>query len=117
MILFLDEDQAYLYWVAHHRSAFVLDCLRHPTKAHLVVHRATCPEIKRSESKRTHWTTGKHMKGCAADIQQLTAWAMEQTENEPAFCPLCSPQTAIEIETHLTENWTVTYSTSCLKSP
>lgn len=65
MILFLDEDLAYLHWVTHHRTGFVLDCLRHSTKAQMVLHRATCPQIKRSESKRTHWTTGKRQKGCS----------------------------------------------------
>jgi hypothetical protein len=103
MILFLDEDRAYLNWVTHHRTGFVLDCLRHPTKTHLVLHRATCPEIKRSESKRTHWTTGKHMKGCSIDLGQLQTWAKEQTEHDPTFCPQCSPQLIVETEHHLTK--------------
>jgi len=103
MFLFLDEDQAYLNWVLHHRTGFVLDCLRHPTKARLVIHRATCPEIKRSESKRTHWTTGKHAKGCSLDIEQLKAWAKDQTGHEPTYCSQCSPHQEIETQTHLTK--------------
>lgn len=103
MILFLDEEKAYLNWVTHHRLGFVLDCLRHPTKAHLVLHRATCHEIKRSESKRTHWTTGKHMKGCSLDLEQLQTWAKEQTEHEGSFCPQCTPEQKVEVETHLTK--------------
>lgn len=103
MILFLDEDRAYLHWVTHHRTGFVLDCLRHPTKAHLVLHRATCPEIKHSASKRTHWTTGKHQKGCSLDLEQLKIWSKDQAGHEPAYCPECSPQQEIETETHLTK--------------
>lgn len=103
MIVFLDEDRAYLNWVTHHRAGFVLDCLRHPTKAHLVLHRATCPEIKHSSSKRTHWTTGKHMKGCALDVEQLNVWATDQTEHEAADCPRCTPRQEVEVETHLTK--------------
>lgn len=91
MILFLDEDRAYLNWVTHHRTGFVLDCLRHPTKAHLKLHRATCPEIKQSGSKRTHWTTGRHMKGCAVDSAQLQAWALDQVGCEAGACPQCTP--------------------------
>ena len=34
MILFLDEDRAYLPWVTRHRNGFVLDCHRKPTKHH-----------------------------------------------------------------------------------
>ena len=28
MILFMDEDRAYLSWVTHHRKGFVLECGR-----------------------------------------------------------------------------------------
>lgn len=103
MILFIDEDRAYLNWVTHHRTGFVLDCLRHPTKAHLVLHRATCSEVKRADSKRTHWTTGKHMKGCSLDCEQLKAWANDQAGHEPTDCPQCTPQQDVEIEPHLTK--------------
>ena len=89
MILFLDEERAYLYWVAHHRAGFVLDCSRKPTKSRLVLHQATCPEIKTSASKRTHWTTGRHMKACALDREALIAWAGEQAHAEPTLCPAC----------------------------
>ena len=102
MILFLDEDRAYLNWVTHHRQGFVLDCQRNPTKSHLVIHRATCPAIKHADSKRSHWTTGKHMKGCSLVLEQLTMWAKGQTEHEPTFCPDCSPQNEVDVETHLT---------------
>ncbi|HEX4145940.1 MAG TPA: hypothetical protein VHY91_20735 [Pirellulales bacterium] len=80
-----------------------MDCLRRPTKAHLVLHRATCPEIKRSPSPRTHWTTGKHMKGCSLEVEQLKAWALDQAEHEPTDCARCSPQHEIETEVHLTK--------------
>jgi len=89
MILFLDEERAYLYWVAHHRAGFVLDCFRKPTKGRLVLHQATCPEIKTSASKRTHWTTGRHMKACSIDREALIAWAGEQAHAEPVLCATC----------------------------
>ncbi len=103
MILFLDEERAYLNWVTHHRTGFVLDCLRHPTKAHLVLHRATCPEIKHSGSKQTHWTTGKHLKGCSLEIEALKTWGKDQTGHEPTDCARCTPQQAIDAEVHLTK--------------
>ncbi|HUY91312.1 MAG TPA: hypothetical protein VMV10_21420 [Pirellulales bacterium] len=89
MILFLDEERTYLHWIAHHRAGFVLDCYRKPTKSRLVLHRATCPEIKASAGKRTHWTTGRHMKACALEREALTAWAVEQAQAEPKLCPSC----------------------------
>jgi hypothetical protein len=37
------------------------------------------------------------------DLEQLKTWAKEQTEHEPTFCILCSPQQNIETESHLTK--------------
>ncbi len=89
MILFLDEERAYLYWATHHRSGYVLDCQRKPTSKHLVLHRASCSMIKLSERKKSHWTTGQHMKVCSLDAGPLRAWAVEQTDAEPIDCPEC----------------------------
>ncbi|HET6881610.1 MAG TPA: hypothetical protein VFI31_15710 [Pirellulales bacterium] len=89
MIVFIDEERAYLYWVAHHRAGFVLDCLRKPTKSRLNLHRATCSEINASGSRRTHWTTGRRLKACALDIDELKAWALEQAHVEPQWCQSC----------------------------
>jgi hypothetical protein len=89
MILFLDEERAYSYWVAHHRAGYVLDCFRKPTKSQLTLHRATCAETKVSASKRTHWTTGRHLKACSLDLDELKAWVGEQTQAEPKLCPAC----------------------------
>lgn len=89
MIVFIDEERAYLYWVAHHRTGFVLDCFRKPSKSRLMIHRATCAEIKASTSKHTHWTTGRHMKACSLDVEPLKAWAVEQAGTEAQLCPRC----------------------------
>lgn len=88
MIIFLDEERAYLSWVAHHRTGFVLDCLRPLSKGRRTLHRAICPEIKASANKRTYWTTGRHMKACALDEQSLKAWAAE-TGAALKICPNC----------------------------
>jgi hypothetical protein len=89
MILFLDEERAYLSWVTHHRNGFVLDGNRKPTKHHLMLHRATCPEIKHSATKTTHLTTGHHMKVCSLDAEELKAWAKEETGADPNGCVSC----------------------------
>jgi hypothetical protein len=89
MIIFLDEERAYLHWVAHHRAGYVLDSLRKPTKRRLALHRSTCPQIKSSASKRTHWTTGRQMKICSLEREALQRWAVEQAGTEPAPCPSC----------------------------
>ena len=95
MIIFIDEERAYLYWVAHHRAGFVLDCFRKPNKSRLMVHRATCAEIKASTSKHTHWTTGRHMKACSLDVEAIKTWAIEQTGTEPQLCSTCMATTEV----------------------
>ena len=91
MIVFLDEDRAYVSWVTHHRQGFVLDATRKLSPKLAVLHRATCAEIKQSATPRTHWTTGRHLKACALDVEQLLAWFREQREDEPQPCPACDP--------------------------
>jgi hypothetical protein len=96
MIVFLDEERAYLYWVTHHRTGYVLDCFRKPTKSRLMLHRATCPQIKTCPGKRTHWTTGRHAKACSLDADALQAWAIEQAHAEPDLCASCLGEPASE---------------------
>ena len=96
MIVFLDEERAYLYWVTHHRTGYVLDCFRKPTKSRLMLHRATCTQIKASANKRTHWTTGRHAKACSLDADSLKGWAVEQAHAEPKLCVECLGDTAPE---------------------
>jgi hypothetical protein len=91
MIIFVDEEHAYRMWIAHHRAGFVLDALRGQSSKHLVLHRATCPEIKHSASKRTHWTTGNRMKLCAFAIDELRRWSEEHLGGRPMECDVCRP--------------------------
>jgi hypothetical protein len=91
VVIFLNEEAAYFSWIAHHRNGFVLDWLRKPTKKQPVVHRARCSAIKRAKTKRTHWTTGRHMKACSLDIEELVAWAKKEAGAEPAYCEQCAP--------------------------
>ena len=100
MIIFLDEERAYLYWATHHRSGYVLDCRRKPSKSHLTLHRANCPSIKHSENKKTHWTTGPHMKACSLDAGELRAWSVAQCDEEPADCPDCFAPPELHPEDH-----------------
>jgi hypothetical protein len=92
VIIYLNEDRAYLAWVTHHRQGFVLDGKRKPKIGHLVVHRTTCRQIKIAPSRRTHWTSGTKFKACCLDRTDLEAWAVEETGQPPGFCSSCEPQ-------------------------
>jgi hypothetical protein len=107
MIIFINDDRAYLHWTTHHRQGFVLDGRRKPKVGHLMLHRAMCPEIKRAISKRTHWTTGARLKACSIDLDELRAWAVEESGSEATPCENCRPETELPSEVskeiHLTK--------------
>jgi hypothetical protein len=96
MILYLDEDRAYLSWVAHHRRGFVLDGKHKPRLSHLMLHRATCPAIKSAPSRRFHWTTGAKLKACSLNREELAAWVAEQTAAPLTRCAECRPDSDAE---------------------
>jgi DNA-binding MarR family transcriptional regulator len=75
MIIFLNDDAAYRWWIGHHRGGFVLDGRRRPKLGHLVLHRATCGEISSYHSTRRHWTTGSRLKAVSLNREELIVWA------------------------------------------
>lgn len=95
MIIFIDEERAYLYWVTHHRHGFVLDGRRWPKPGHFALHRATCSETKQRSSKSSHWTTGGRFKACAVTLEELQQWAVQQ-EQVPALCDVCRPREQVD---------------------
>jgi hypothetical protein len=107
MIIFINDDRAYRYWLTHHRQGFVLEGRRKPKVGHVVLHRAICPHVKRAESKRTHWTTGGKLKACSLDLDELRAWAVEETGSGASPCEKCLPEQELPSddsgEIHLTK--------------
>jgi hypothetical protein len=92
MIIYLDEERAYVSWhTRHHDDGFVLDALRKPTQRNMVVHRASCPLMKTNPRRRSHWTTGQHLKACSASLEDLIMWARNATGSDPRVCPECRP--------------------------
>lgn len=96
MIIILNDDHAYLGWLAHHRDGFVVDARRKPSLKHTVLHRALCPEIRNSSNKRTHWTTGARMKACSLDAGELREWVKDAVGGEPLLCEQCRPGEELE---------------------
>ena len=89
MIIFLNDDRAYRSWATHHRVGFVLEGKRKPKVGHLVLHRATCPEIKIRKTARTTHATAAALKAVSLDREELMAWAAEETGSAAAYCPAC----------------------------
>jgi hypothetical protein len=91
MIIVLNDDPVYLSWIRRHRNGFVLETKRKATKRNTTLHRATCDLIRKSKTKRTHWTTAGRMKACSEDLAELTEWARDQIGSESKKCADCNP--------------------------
>ncbi len=87
MIIFIDEDDAYLHWVDQNPAGFVVNSQRRPVSAYLLLHRATCSHI--SSATRTNWTTDQYIKICSADVDQLHAWAQCEVGGDLKPCSFC----------------------------
>lgn len=103
MQIFLQDDRAYQHWVTHHRRGFVVDGRRRSGWRDLVLHRATCPQVRTRVDRRTHWTTAGKFKACAHSYQELQIWAEEETGEEAAVCGECQPLRELEPESHVAE--------------
>lgn len=91
MIVFLNEDRAYLNWVIRHRQGYVLEGRRRPKVRQLVLHRAICAEVKGNSKSRTHWTTSGRLKACALNLEELQTWAAEESDLPAMVCEKCRP--------------------------
>jgi hypothetical protein len=89
MIIFLNDDRAYLCWLTRHRQGYVVDGRMKPKRREFSLHRATCPDI-RSGSPQRHWTTGGKLKACSLDRQELEAWAADDARTL-RHCSGCQP--------------------------
>ncbi len=91
MIIFIHEDRTYLNWVTHHRHGYVLDGRRRPHLRHLLLHRASCPKIRKSLGQRTNWTMGDRFKACSPHFDELQAWVVEEAAVAASLCEQCQP--------------------------
>jgi hypothetical protein len=90
MIIFLDEEKAYRYWVTHHRRGFVLCGRDRYQPRGMTLHRAACPEVRKSASTRARLTSGNQWRACAMVPQELVDW-VSGWKCEPRVCQACRP--------------------------
>jgi hypothetical protein len=91
MIIFINDDRAYLNWVTHHRQALVLEGRRWPKVSRLKLHRAVCPDVKAPGSRRAKLTTGGRFKACSTAVEELQSWATQETGKIAEVCERCHP--------------------------
>jgi hypothetical protein len=96
MIVFIDEEGAYHSWLARHHQGFVVDALRQPTRKQPTLHRAACADLKSGGSKK-HSTTGRRLKACAVNVNELVDWTTSQYGRPPLDCQDCRPTRAVPV--------------------
>jgi hypothetical protein len=84
---FIDDDPAYVRWLAENPSGWVLNAHRQAKADYLVIHRSRCWTISRSGVR---YTSGDFLKMCGSDPENLSDWAVSQTGATPDMCKKCS---------------------------
>src|SRR5687768_1548342 len=92
MIIFINDDRAYLSWIRSHRGGFVLEA-RRTGNGQRLVHRSTCGAIRTGD--RRHWTTGQRLKACSMSLPELADWVRETSGRELPCCGECRPDTEL----------------------
>jgi hypothetical protein len=83
---FVDDDVAYLDWLADHPEGFVLNTGRNPSAAYLMLHRASCGTIRGTPARGSTFT-GDYSKVCGGR-EELDALA-DQLGGTATSCRLC----------------------------
>lgn len=86
---FVDDDAAYLQWVADHPGGFVINTGRHPTPTYLKLHRSSCRTIRGLPAGGSTFT-GDYTKLCG-EREELEAFA-HQLGGAAQPCGLCLAQ-------------------------
>ena len=87
---FINDDDAYLAWLAKHPSGYVVNSNREPDASYLVLHRASCETI--NTGSRNNWTTTGFIKTCSDDVAALEAWAWQAASGHLRPCGSCNPR-------------------------
>lgn len=106
MILFRDEDDRYLAFLAdpRNRDGFILNTLRQPSASYLALHRAACHSVQGHPANGRRWTTGVYCKLWSADAGELQEWAARELQGVPKPCGLCRPLHATEHDASVAES-------------
>ena len=80
MIIFINEDEAYLHWISVNPTGFVVNAKRRPDSSYLKLHYASCGYV--SSAARTNWTTNQYIKICSSQVEELAAWVNREVGGE-----------------------------------
>ena len=93
-LVFQNNEQGYLQWLAKESSGYVLNAKVTPSGDYLVLHTARCKAIRvsRAGAHPACFTGNGYIKICAVDVQELNDWIGELGFNDfSKKCEICHP--------------------------
>ena len=90
VMVFDNDDEAYLRWLAINPNGFVVNCGRPAQASYAVLHPAGCGSISGTPARGRTWTVA-YRKVCAPRRAELDAWAQREAGASPSACALCHP--------------------------
>jgi hypothetical protein len=88
VVVFVDDDAAYLHWIAANPNAHVLNVAR-SLAATPTLHRAACHTISGTPARGRVWT-GPYIEACAGDAAALQRWSKANIGHAPRPCGACA---------------------------
>jgi hypothetical protein len=88
---FENDEPSYLDWIRNNPDGYVLNLNRRPQRNFLVLHRASCRDIRVPSPRRgpEQFTGGNYAKVCATDAESIAAWVTEKVPGALSFTGLC----------------------------
>jgi hypothetical protein len=88
-VLFSDDEEGYVAWLAANPTGFVLNAYRNPSPGYLKLHRASCRTINGEPTRGKLWTAD-YLKVCSNSPDTLRTWINDHVPGgKPDECSHC----------------------------
>jgi hypothetical protein len=89
VLIFRDDDGAYLDWIGTHKGGWVVNAHRNPRSDYLQLHKAWCPTISDPRDPGAYTERG-YIKLCATSKAPLDSYLDERVGGKPRWnCTQC----------------------------
>jgi hypothetical protein len=91
---FEHDDEAYIVWLEEHPDGFVCNVRSRPDPNYVVLHRASCPTISKTNQLSGAFTGRAYRKWCGRSIKDLREAAVLEGRSNGSFskrCGICRP--------------------------
>ena len=94
--VFRNAETDFLAWIATHPQGWVVNSVRSPSPAYLILHRADCWTI--GPHGAGNYTTGEYVKTCSVDRSALDSWARDSVGGNLTLCSFCEGRIASDAQ-------------------